>query len=86
MYVTNSSSSEKDVSLSEEIESPPPTKRRRVSRKEQLDSSELDGDARCDSSSSSDSSHDSSSDSSSELEEEVCVTKEKKVVQAKTKV
>ena len=48
-----------------------------------MDSSESDGDARSDSS---DSSHNSSSDSSSELEEEVCVTKSKKVVQAKTQV
>ena len=47
------------------------------------DSSASDGDARSDSS---DLSNDSSSDSSSELEEEVCVTKHKKVVQAKTEV
>ena len=65
--------------MSEEIELPPPTKKRRVSRKEQSDSSASDGDARSDSS-------DSSNDSSSESEEKVCVTKHTKVVQAKTQV
>ena len=53
---------------------PPPTKRRRVLRKEQLDSSESEGDAKTDLSSSSD----SSCDSSSESEEDVHVVKEKK--------
>ena len=47
-------------------------------RKEQLDSSESEGDAKMDPSSSSDSSCNSSSDSSSELEEDVHVVKEKK--------
>ena len=57
---------------------PPPTKRRRVLRKEQLDSSESEGDAKIDPGSSSDSSCDSSSDTGSELEEDVHVVKEKK--------
>ena len=75
MYVTDSSSSEDDVSLSKEMElPPPPTKRRRVLRKEQLDCSESEGDAKTDPSSSSD----LSCDSSSELEEDVRVVKEKK--------
>ena len=81
MYVTDSSSSEDDVNPSKEMESPtPPTKRRRVSRKEQLDSSESEGDDKMDLSSSSNLSCDSSSDSSSELEEDVHVVKEKKML------
>ena len=60
VYITDSSSSEEDVAVSDEVESPPPIKKKCYSVKHDLDSSDSDI------SGNSDSSSESSSESSEE--------------------